>query len=590
MKSLNFATFGPALLALVLLGGCATTRQIEAPATEKTGTAPAAADNEASAEETPPEPSPEEYPVKPFSKEVLYELLVGEIAGYRGDFNLALDNYLKATQQTRDPGVAARTTRLAAYLKHDDIALKAARVWSEVAPTDMDAHRYAADLMMRAGEVEDAVKQLEAIKRLGGSADFPMFAYRAANLSNADRDRLLKAWSHLTDEYPDDDQLKFSRAVLLEQNGQQEDALAIANQLLAEKPDLNVVILKVNALKSLHRDKEAIRFLQRTIKEMKGNRRLRLIYARLLFENDKLGEARAQYEAVNKQSPGDGDILFALALISLEQSDDQAARTYLEEMVKDKQRVGEAHYYLGNLAEKEKDAAAALKEYKQVTNGYEFLPAQSRIANLLFDEGKRQQALDWLETARGQFPERYDQLIVVEAQLLSDHGLGDQALAFLDQAIANDPGNTDLLYFRAMTGEKFGRLDILERDLKKIIKLDPNNADALNALGYTLTDQTNRHQEALKLIQKALEIKPNEPAFIDSLGWVMYRLKHYDEAVTELKRALKMFPNDEVAAHLGEVLWVTGKKAEANKVWQEGLHRKPDSEVLKKVIQKFTGQ
>ena len=142
----------------------------------------------------------------------------------------------------------------------------------------------------------------------------------------------------------------------------------------------------------------------------------------------------------------------------------------------------------------------------------------------------------------------------------------------------------------AMTGEKFGRLDVLERDLKKIFRIDPDNAEAWNALGYTLADQTDRHEEALKLIQRALKLKPNEPAYIDSLGWANYRLKHYDKAVTELKKALRMYPNDQVAAHLGEVLWVTGKKAEASKVWENALQRKPDSSVLKKVIRKFTGR
>ena len=323
---------------------------------------------------------------------------------------------------------------------------------------------------------------------------------------------------------------------------------------------------------------------------MPDNRRLRLIYARMLFENHRLPDALKQYEKVRQQSPTDGDVLFALALISLEQKDYAAAHRYLDDMVRFHRRVGEAHFYLGTLAEQQNDLDTALAEYKQVGDGYEFLPAQARIAAILFDKGEEQNARQWLESARQKYPDHYDQLIIVEAQLLSERGMESEVFKFLNKAVAADPQNTELLYFRAMTGERFGRLNILERDLKTIIKLNPDNADALNALGYTLTDQTDRHEEALKLIQRALQIKPNEPAYIDSLGWAMYRLKRYDKAVFELKKAYGLYPNDEVAAHLGEVLWVTGKKSEANKVWNDALQRAPDSQVLKEVIHKFTGR
>ncbi len=176
----------------------------------------------------------------------------------------------------------------------------------------------------------------------------------------------------------------------------------------------------------------------------------------------------------------------------------------------------------------------------------------------------------------------------VEAQVLSRHEFKEEVFALLDDAVDADSENVDLLYFRAMTGERFDRLDILERDLRAIIELEPDNADALNALGYSLTDQTDRHEEALVLIEKALTIKPDEAAFIDSMGWVQYRLKNFDEAARYLREALDMFPNDEVAAHLGEVLWSLGKKIEAGQVWEKALELTPDSEILKQVIDRFS--
>lgn len=583
MKSLKFAAFGVALAVLANLAGCTTVK----PATQTQS----AVQQSSAAQPKPAQQSPAkpQYPVRSFSQDALYKLLVAEVAGYRGQYDTALHNYLDAARETMDPGVAARATRLAAYLKRDDIALQAVRIWIQVAPQSIDAQQYAAELLMEHGDIKGAVAHLEAIKRLGGDADFPTFAYKAANLSSADHRMLIDAFSKLAAQFPDDNELLFSKAVLLEQNGQPEAALAITNQLMSAKPIPNVVVLKVNALRKLHRNKEAIAFLQHTLGDMKSNRRLRLIYAQMLFEGNRLDEARKQYEIVHQQSPSDGDILFALSLISLEQKNYKSAENYLHQMLHWHRRVSAAHYYLGGIAAQKKDMATALSQYKQVTDGYEFLPAQARIAAILFDEGKEQDARTWLETARANYPDQYDQLIIVEAQLLSGHGLKNQVLEFLNKAIAADPDNTDLLYYRAMTGEKFGRLHILERDLSKIIRLDPNNADALNALGYTLADQTDQYEKALELIQRALQIKPNEPAYLDSLGWAMYRLKHYNRAVIALKKAYSMFPNDEVAAHLGEVLWVTGKKAEANKIWENALQRKPDSEALQKVIHKFTG-
>ena len=585
LKSLNFAARAASILVLALLASCATVKPAES--TPKT---PATTEAASSQPEAPVEPTPDEYPVRPFTKDQLYELLVAELAGYRGQYDRALRSYLEVAKETGDPGVAARTTRLATYLKHERIALAAVKIWVKGEPDSVDAHRYAADLLMREGDIKGAVANLAAIKRYGGDPDFPMFVYRAAGLSVAQRNILISEFGQLESEFPDDDDLRFSKAVLFEQNSQFSEALAITNELLARRSDPNVVVLKVDALKKLDRDKEALELLDSSVRDMPDNRRLRLIYARMLFENHRLPDALKQYEKVRQQSPTDGDVLFALALISLEQKDYAAAHRYLDDMVRFHRRVGEAHFYLGTLAEQQNDLDTALAEYKQVGDGYEFLPAQARIAAILFDKGEEQNARQWLESARQKYPDHYDQLIIVEAQLLSERGMESEVFKFLNKAVAADPQNTELLYFRAMTGERFGRLNILERDLKTIIKLNPDNADALNALGYTLTDQTDRHEEALKLIQRALQIKPNEPAYIDSLGWAMYRLKRYDKAVFELKKAYGLYPNDEVAAHLGEVLWVTGKKSEANKVWNDALQRAPDSQVLKEVIHKFTGR
>ena len=585
------------VIALMLLGGC-TSQSVKESAPKKTDASSAAVDASAEAEasavnasiaesKVPKRPRPSDYPVAPFPKDALYQLLVAEVAGYRGEYSTALEKYVDMALKTRDAGVAQRAAMLAVYLKRYEEALTTSKIWVEQEPDSIEARRYLSEQLLRIGDMEQAIVHMEAIKNLGGLANFESFAYSAANMDDKGREVLLEAMSRMLAEYPGDEQLMFSKAVLLEQSGQLEEALQLANQLLVSKKDINVIVLKVNALKDLLRTDEALVFLESTLEELADKRRLRLIYARMLFEAERLVDAEKQYEQVHQQAPNDSDILFALALISMEQGKDESAKGYLNQMIRFNRRANEAHYYLGSIADKNDEIPQAISEYKMVGPGREYLAAQVRIAALLADQDRLDDARAHLENQRANNPERYNRLVMIEGQLLSERGHEAEFFELLEMVIKKQPENVELLYFRAMTGQSLGRLDVLEQDLLRVIEIDPGNADAMNALGYTLADQTDRHDEALILIERALEIKPNEAAFIDSLGWVQYRLENYKDAVTNLRKALSLFDNDEVAAHLGEVLWVSGEQQEARNVWQKALDARPDSDILKRVIKRF---
>lgn len=585
------------VIALILLGGC-TSQSVKESAPKTTDAASAAVDASAEAEvsavnasiaesKVPKRPKPSDYPVAPFPKDALYQLLVAEVAGYRGEYSTALEKYVDMALKTRDAGVAQRAAMLAVYLKRHEEALTTSKIWVEQEPNSIEARRYLSEQLLRIGDMEQAIVHMEAIKNLGGLANFESFAYSAANMDDKGREVLLEAMSRMLAEYPGDAQLMFSKAVLLEQSGQLEEALQLANQLLVSKKDINVIVLKVNALKDLLRTDEALVFLESTLEELADKRRLRLIYARMLFEAERLVDAEKQYELVHQQAPNDSDILFALALISMEQGKDESAKGYLNQMIRFNRRANEAHYYLGSIADKNDKIPQAISEYKMVGPGREYLAAQVRIAALLADQDRLDDARAHLENQRANNPDRYNRLVMIEGQLLSERGHEAEFFELLEMVIQKQPENVELLYFRAMTGQSLGRLDVLEQDLLRVIEIDPGNADAMNALGYTLADQTDRHDEALVLIERALEIKPNEAAFIDSLGWVQYRLENYKDAVTNLRKALSLFDNDEVAAHLGEVLWVSGEQQEARNVWQKALDARPDSDILKRVIKRF---
>lgn len=576
-------------VTLTVIAGCATAPSKDPsetpPAENPTETAETAA--AAVTEEAETEPEEIEYPVAPFTGDTLYDLLAAEVAGYRSDLDFALEKYTAVAEETRDPQVAARATRLALYLKKNEQALDTALVWAQEDPKDAEAHRVAVDLLLKAGRMEEAITHLWAIKELGGLARFDLFAYRSASLTPEQREGVLEAISTMLDEHPEDEQLKFAKAILLEQSGSYEASLVLADELLQTSQDVSLIILKASLSSSMGDSEAAVQVLKNGIEATNGNRRLRLILARMLFEIGDLEGAQIQYGTVLEQSPNDGDVLFALALIALDEGRDDEAKRYFERMVRWNRRTGEAHYYLGGIAEREGDSVRALREYRQAGDGYEFIPAQARIGAILVNDGRLEEAREHFDRLRQQRPGRKQQLLLLEAQLLAERGLETEVFEFLNGALMENPESIDLLYFRAMTGQRFGRLDILEADLRTVIEIDPANADALNALGYTLTDQTDRHEEALELIEKALSIKPDEAAFIDSMGWVQYRLKNYEEALIHLRRALSLFQNDEVAAHLGEVLWVTGEEEEAMQVWRDALNLAPDSEILKETMERL---
>ena len=534
---------------------------------------------------TPPEPK-----VMPFPEGTLLALLTAEVAGYRGDYQYALDQYLIEAEKTLDPGVAARVTRLAAYMKADDKLYQAASLWAQADPESLEAHQFLADQLVKRALYVDALETMQTIDRLGGEAQFDYFAYRVGRMTQEDRQALLLGLNDMLTVNPNEPQILFSKAALLEALGDGPAALETADTLLGLKPaELNFVILKANLLSDLNQKQAAQAFLSEQLAINPDQPRLRLLLARLLFEAQAFSDARVQYQILHEIRPEDGEILFALAMLSIEQADFAQARLHLGRLVRTDQRVNQAQYYLGLVAEKTGDVALALREFAKVDGGYEYLSAQGRIVELISVNQSLEDARSYLAKKKLAHNGLRSQFDLIEGQLLSRVDAEDALFEHLDEAIEAQAGDIPLLYFRAMSGQKYDRLDILERDLKQVLTLDPGNADAMNALGYTLADQTDRYDEAYVLIEKALRLKPEEPAFIDSMGWVLYRLNRYEEAIDYLEQAFERFPNDEVAAHLGEVLWQSGKTRRAKRVWKEALSETPDSTFLQSVVKRFLG-
>ena len=563
--------------AVLLLGGCQSFMQ-------------SAPDSGPPVEEATPataKASPSEY--GSFSSDTLYALLVAELAGQRNRFDIALGNYVQQANATQDAGVAERGFRIAEYLGADQAALDTALIWANNAPENLDAQRAAAVQLARAGRYEESLAFMEKVLQGQGDTHFDFLALSAAETDPDTRTGLLKSFDQLLAKHPDNPQLKFGKAVLLQQDGHPEEALALLEEQPAREQEIPSILLQARLLQILERSKEALPLLEKSLRQHPEDKRLRLTYARLLVEQDRLDEAMGEFATLVQQHPGDDDLRFSMALVCLEAQAWREAIVYLEELIERGSHLDAANFNLGRAYRELGQQEKALAAFAKVGPGNEYLPAKLMQAELLFSLGRNQDASQLLASAREEQPDYAIQLYLIEIEALSNQGQTEAAWQRAEQALEQFPEDLNLLYTRAMIAEKRGDLAQVEQDLRFIIEREPDNAMAINALGYTLADRTTRYDEALALIQQAYQINPDDAAILDSLGWVNYRMGNLEEAETQLRKAYQRFADHEIAAHLGEVLWTAGEQREARRIWGEALKQQPDSEVLHETIKRLTG-
>ncbi|SDT28644.1 tetratricopeptide repeat protein [Pseudomonas oryzae] len=563
------------LTTLTLLGGCQT---LPSAGPDDQQAPPAASETAAPA------------PSASFSPDTLYSLLAAELAGQRERYDIALANYMEQAHATGDPAVAERAYRIAEYVGAEDAALDAALLWADSAPGNLDAQRIAAIQLARAGRQDEAMRYMELVLKAKGDTHFDFLALTAAQTDPETRAGLRQSFERLLERYPDNPQLLFGRAVLLQQDGRSEEALASLEQHPAGSREVAPLLLRARLLASLDRDEEVLPLLKDGLRQHPDDKRLRLAYARQLLEAERLKEAREQFAELLRRFPEDDDLRLSLALISLEAKERDDARGHLLTLIERDAHTDTAHFHLGQIAEQDGDTNAALEQYAAVGAGDEYLPAQVRRTALLVKLGRDAEARRQLASARESQPDVALQLYLIEVESLTEQERLGDAWKVVGEALERYPDDLNLLYTRAMLAEKRGDLSGLERDLRFILEREPDNAMALNALGYTLADRTTRYQEALELIEKAYALNPDDPAILDSLGWVSYRLGDLAKAEQFLRLALARMPDHEVAAHLGEVLWAAGKQTEAREVWRKALTDTPDSAILRDTLKRLTGK
>jgi tetratricopeptide (TPR) repeat protein len=520
-----------------------------------------------------------------YSVNTFYALLVAEMAGQRQLYDVALGNYLLESHRTQDAGVTARATQIAQFIGADQAALDAATLWVKLDPKNPLAQQALSSELVKAARFSESALHLQKALDLEPLLNVNFISLLGVDMSEGSRELWLESLTPLVSRYKANQALLFNIASLHQQQENYDEALNICSELLKHHPEFYPAwSLKSRLQATQEKFDDAIKTIDAALHQFKNDKSFLLLKARLLIKNKDIEQASDTFYKLHTDNPHDAQILLPLALTQLEQKKYDAAKLSLQKLLNLHQMQSEAHYYLARIEQYDGNDKAALNHYLAMKGGREYLAAQGAIINIYLSQKDSDKALAHVRQQRTIDNENQQAYFLMEVDILNRTGQYDASLAVLNAALTAYQDSTDLRYSRAMVSEKLGNLEQLEQDLEHIINLEPDNATALNALGYTLADRSTRLDEAQALIEKALRIAPKDPAILDSLGWVYFRLGKLKESLELLQQAFAMFPDAEVAAHLGEVLWAMGDKLEAKDVWRKALEKNPDSQIIKDTL------
>ena len=559
----------------------------------------------------PPEGTPPATPVPAprdsssgLSADVFYRVLLGDVALQRGETSLAARAFYEAARESGDPRIAKRAAEVALAARMRGLAQESAKLWAALDPSAERPKQILAALAAApAGKsgVEGALdndlktrlEKVIADAALTERGPGEVFMQLNRFFGEQDRRQTFELVRDLAKPYPNNPEAHFAVALAAYNGGVPENspeniALQEIDRALALKPDWERAALLRSEIIGRKKPDEAIAYLQGFVTANPEARAAAGALAQLYVEQRRYGEARAVFQRLWDSDRNAREFEFGVAVISVQMKDWDTA----ESLFTDLKRAnygdnGAVELYLAQISEENGRYQEAIDRYKAVPDGERGWLAKLRVAAMMGKLGKVADARRYLGDLPAVTIEQRVQVRQAEAQLLRDANDNQGAYDVLVQGLKEHPDSADLLYDTAMVAEKLDRLDDAESRLRRVVELKPDDAQALNALGYTLVDRTPRVSEGLALIERANKLSPDDPFILDSMGWALFRMGRYADAEDYLRRALKERPDAEIAAHLGEVLWAKGEHGRAQEVWQSQLKTNPDNPILLETVRRL---
>ena len=529
--------------------------------------------------------APATRPETPIPDDSLLPLLQAEFALRQRDFNQGLSLLAEQAVLLEDPALARRALRLAEFVNDTDQAAMMAVRLVELDPGDGAAAAAASGWLSRAGRPVDAVYYAQLAFEHGHPVNVATNLGTYDALDEVSQVAITETIRAIAAQWPEDDQAAIAASLLARIEGDLKGAESFILPVLERSPeDVRAVMLWTQLMLDQDAD-DPFELLATTVSRYPDNQELRLQYARLLGSEGNYAGAQAQFVLLLERDPENTELLSTAALLDFELEYYDEALSRFQQLIALGERLDEAHYYVGRIEMANDRYPEAIAAFASVGPSREFRDAKALAAQLLIDTAFASDIKTFFDDQRRAYPSAAEQLFLLEADSLRDWS--GESLKAYDRGLTAFPQSFSLLYGRAMVHESEGQLGAMEDDLRSILAQDPDHTATLNALGYTLTNHTQRYEEAADLIERALALSPRDPAILDSLGWVYYKLGQYSESEALLREAHTAFPDPEVAAHLGEVLWVQGRQIEARDVWRDGLSRVPDHPIILEAVERL---
>jgi tetratricopeptide (TPR) repeat protein len=521
-------------------------------------------------------------------QQALTAVMLGELAIEQNQYDAARNYYVTAMSLSNDPNVAKRVVYLAMADGKLGVAVQGAQRWAQLQPQSLDAQLVTMDLLLKDNQATTALIYIQQALGINPIKAANAIVGELQQLPVAPQQNLLSAIDKLPNKQKNTPSIQFIKSLLQYQTNQPLAAIDTINKVLKTRPDWSqAVALKAEYLVNTDQLTQALQFSQASAKTYPKNAIIQLVYAEVLLKAQQVDAAKAQLQQLVTLPDSKGIALLMLAQLALKQQDMVTAKQYLQQATADPAQASSAYYLLGQIYEFERKNDEAIKAYQQVQTGENYMSAQLKAVALMMSQGHDERALNYLGQLQITSADQAKQVLLLQTQLLLNQQKPKLALQVLNRAITAIPNDIDLLYARSMVANQLNQPAISEQDLKQIIALDPRQATALNALAYLLIKTPNRYPEALQYTQQALSIEPNNPAVLDTMGWLQYHMGNYKTAYKYLQKAYHIQNDGVIAAHYGEILWKMGQQPEAKEVWQSALQKDPHDPDLLDAIAKF---